>query len=110
MHPVEHIGYFSTLLLFLVVASHPAHMLFLLYWQLLGAPSAHSGYEAVRIKGIKVLAVGGFFHQLHHRHFECNYGGTEMPWDRWMKTKHDGSEDATREIRLRMREQRKAKA
>lgn len=110
MHPLEHLAYFSTQAIFLLIASHPAHMLFLLYWQMLGAPSGHAGYDAVRIRGVRVLAVGGFFHQLHHRHFECNYGGTEMPWDVWMKTHHDGSEQATRETRLRMRERRRAGA
>lgn len=109
MHLVEHVLYFSTLFLFLIIASHPTHLLFLLYWQFLGAPSGHAGYEAVRVKGVKVLAVGGFFHQLHHRHFECNYGGIEMPCDAWAKTHHDGSEDATRATRTRMREQRKAR-
>ena len=36
-----------------------------------------------------------FFHQLHHRYFECNYGTVEMPWDRWFGTFHDGSEEGT---------------
>lgn len=108
MHPVEHVFYFSTVLLFLVLPVHMAHLLFLMYWQLLGAPSGHSGYEAVRIKGVTALKVGGMFHQLHHRHFECNYGGTEVPMDRWVGTYHEGSVDATRRTRERMRNQRRS--
>ena len=103
MHPFEHVLYFSTLLVFLVLPAHPVHMLFLLFWQLLGAPSGHSGYEAVATKGKPRLSVGGFFHQLHHRYFECNYGNEEFPFDRWFGTHHDGTDAATDMIRERRR-------
>jgi len=104
MHPVEHLLYFSSLLIFLVLPSHPLHMIFLLYWQLLGAPSGHSGYEAVWIKDKRRLFVGGFFHQLHHRYYECNYGSPEIPFDKWFGTFHDGSDSATKRTRARKRE------
>ena len=103
MHPAEHLLYFSTLAIFFVLPSHPVHMLFLLFWQLLGAPSGHSGFEAVSIAGRRVLAVDAFFHHLHHRFFECNYGSGEFPLDRWLGTRHDGSREATRVIRARKR-------
>ena len=47
--------------------------------------------------------MGDFFHQLHHRYFECNYGTIEMPWDRLFGTFHDGSGAATRRTRDRKR-------
>lgn len=47
----------------------------------------------------KRLSLGRFHHQLHHRHFECNYGNAEMPWDKWFKTFHDGSDNAMADIR-----------
>ena len=103
MHPVEHLGYFSTLLIFLVLPAHPVHMIFALNWQFLGAPSSHSGYEAVWVKDKSRLIIGSFFHQLHHRYYECNYGGVEMPWDKWLGTYHDGSEEGTRLARERKR-------
>ncbi len=103
MHPVEHALYFSSLLIFLVVPSHPAHMIFMLNWQFLGAPSSHSGYEAIWVKDKSRLVIGSFFLQLHHRYYECNYGGVEMPWDRWLGTFHDGSEEGTRAARDRKR-------
>ena len=78
-------------------------MLFLLFWQLLGAPSGHSGYEAVVVNGKPRLFVSGFFHQLHHRYFECNYGNEEFPFDRWFGTHHDGTEAATQAIQARRR-------
>ena len=59
MHPFEHLLYFSSLLIFFILPSHPVHMLFLLFWQLFGAPSGHSGYEAVYAKGKQRLAVAG---------------------------------------------------
>ncbi len=103
MHPLEHLIYFSSLLIFFVLPSHPTHMLFILFWQLLGAPSGHSGYEGVWIKGKQRLAVSGFFHQLHHRYFECNYGNAEFPFDKWFGTYHDGTEEATRAMHQRLR-------
>ena len=45
------------------------------------------------------LKVGSFHHQLHHRYFECNYGGPEMPWDNWFGSFHDGSPKATERVR-----------
>ena len=53
------------------------------------------------IKDKRRLALGTFYHQLHHRYYECNYGNEEMPWDRWFGTFHDGSELATEKTRAR---------
>jgi sterol desaturase/sphingolipid hydroxylase (fatty acid hydroxylase superfamily) len=103
MHPAEHMLYFSCILIFLVLPFHPVHVVFLVYWLLLGAASSHSGYEAVWIKDKSRLLLGAFFHQLHHRYYECNYGNSEMPWDKWFGSYHDGSEDATRQTRNRKR-------
>jgi Delta7-sterol 5-desaturase len=101
MHPFEHLLYFSSLLIFFVLPSHPVHMLFLLFWQLLGAPSGHSGYEAVWVKGKSRLKLSGFFHQVHHRYFECNYGNAEFPFDKWFNTYHDGTDESTKAMRQR---------
>lgn len=103
MHPVEHVFYFSSMLMFLILPFAPVHVLFLLYWQMLGAASSHSGYEAVWVKDKSRLLIGAFFHQLHHRYYECNYGNSEMPWDKWFGSFHDGSEEATRITRDRKR-------
>lgn len=82
MHPLEHVGYFSAMLILLIVPADPVHMLFLGYWLILGAASSHSGYEAIWVKDRSRLLIGAFFHQLHHRYYECNYGNSEMPWDK----------------------------
>lgn len=75
--------------------------MFLLHWQRLGAPSSHSGYEAVFAKDKSRLLLGGFWHHLHHRYYERNYGNPEFPLDRWFGTNHDGTEEATRVTRDR---------
>lgn len=101
MHPVEHFIYLTTLCVHWVVASHPIHLIFHVIYQGPGAAMTHTGYEDLLIKDKRKLALGTFYHQLHHRYFECNYGNQEMPWDRWFGTFHDGSDDATVETRSR---------
>ena len=103
MHPIEHVIYLSAPLVFLVVPSHPLHMLFLWYWLTLATATSHSGYENVILGDRAHLKIGSFFHQLHHRYFECNYGNVEMPWDRWFGSHHDGTPEATRRTRERKR-------
>ena len=61
----------------------------------------HTGYGYLLIKDKRRLALGTFYHQLHHRYYECNYGNQEMPWDRWFFTFNDGTEEATRVTRER---------
>ena len=95
MHPVEHFIYLTTLCVHWVVASHPIHLIFHVIYQGPGAAMTHAGYEDLLVKDKRRLALGTFYHQLHHRYYECNYGNQEMPWDRWFGTFHDGSEEAT---------------
>jgi sterol desaturase/sphingolipid hydroxylase (fatty acid hydroxylase superfamily) len=97
MHPVEHFIYLTSLCIHWAVVSHPIHLIFHIIYQGPGAAMTHCGYEDLLIKDKRQLALGTFYHQLHHRYFECNYGNQEMPWDRWLGTLHDGSQDATLE-------------
>ena len=101
MHPVEHLIYFTTVIIHWLVASHPIHVIYNLHYQALGAAMTHTGYESLLIKDKRQLELGTFYHQLHHRYFECNYGNQEMPWDRWFGTFHDGSEAGTAMTRAR---------
>ena len=110
MHPLEHLLYFSSIVLHLAVASHPVHVLFHMHVQALNPLASHSGFEGLMMNGKRRLALGDFFHQLHHRYFECNYGTAEVPWDKLFGSFHDGTTEATRHIRLRMRERQKAVA
>ncbi|MGB3179364.1 MAG: sterol desaturase family protein [Albidovulum sp.] len=101
MHPVEHLLYLSSLAIHWVVPSHPIHLVFHVIYQGPGAAMTHTGYEDLLIRDKRRLALGTFYHQLHHRYYECNYGNQEMPWDRWFGTFHDGTEAGTQETRAR---------
>jgi len=104
MHPIEHVFYFSTVLIHFVLPSHPVHMFFHIYLTALSAYTGHVGYESLVIKGKSTMGIANLFHQLHHRYFECNYGTPYMPWDKWLGTMHDGTEAATKQINLRRAE------
>ena len=101
MHPVEHFLYISSLCIHWIVASHPVHLIFHVIYLGPGAAMTHTGYEDLLVRDKRRLALGTFYHQLHHRYYECNYGNQEMPWDRWFGTFHDGSEEGTRATRQR---------
>jgi len=94
MHPVEHLMFFSSVLLHLVVAAHPVVILFHLFHQALTGVTSHTGFEALVVRDKKRLALGTFHHQMHHRYFECNYGNLEVPWDKWFGSFHDGTDAA----------------
>lgn len=105
MHPVEHLIYLSSLMIHIIVPTNPVHLIFHVIYQGPGAAMSHTGYENLLIKDKQRMALGTFYHQLHHRYYECNYGNQEMPWDRWFGTFHNGTEDgtiATKERRKRM--------
>jgi len=104
MHPIEHIIYFSSVLIHLFVPSHPIHIFFHLYSLSISAIFGHVGYDALVIGGKVRIAIGHFHHQLHHRYFECNYGAVEVPCDVWAGTFDDGSAEARKRLREKTRE------
>jgi sterol desaturase/sphingolipid hydroxylase (fatty acid hydroxylase superfamily) len=103
MHPIEHLLYLSSLLIHFLIPSHPIHIMFHAYGLTLGAIFGHVGYDSLLFRGKPVMAIGHFHHQLHHRHFECNYGASELPCDTWMGTFDDGSPQARQRIKERTR-------
>lgn len=98
-HWYENMLYFTTYFVHMIVASHPLHLLFHAYFQQLSPVMSHSGFERVMAKKREAMRAGDFFHQLHHRYFECNYGTSEVPFDKWFGTYHDGSAAATERTR-----------
>ena len=46
---------------------------------------------------------GGYFHYLHHKYFDCNYGGEIIPLDKWFGSFFDGSSESEVEMRARRR-------
>jgi len=103
MHPIEHLLFYTNFLIHLVVPSHPVHVMFHAYVQSIGPVASHSGFEGLIVKDASRMRLGDFFHQLHHRYFECNYGTVDMPWDRWFGTFHGGRAEATAMVRERRR-------
>ncbi len=108
MHPYEHFIYFTSLLVHLVLPTHPVHLLFHLYWVALAPALSHSGFCGIVIKGRMRFATGSFFHQLHHRHFECNYATSNVPVDIWVGSFHDGTSEGDAYIQERRRNKRAA--
>ena len=99
MHPIEHLLYFSTLAIHLFIASHPIHLFFHAYFTALAAITSHTGYTHLTLRGKDAVRLGDFFHQLHHRYFDCNYGTSTMPWDKWFGSFHDGTQESTERVR-----------
>ncbi len=98
-HWYENLLYFTTYFIHLIVPSHPLHLLFHAYFQQISPVLSHSGFEKLRAREMDAARAGDFFHQLHHRYFECNYGTSEIPFDKWFGTYHDGSAEATTRTR-----------
>jgi sterol desaturase/sphingolipid hydroxylase (fatty acid hydroxylase superfamily) len=88
MHPIEHIGYFSCLLIHFVVPSHPVHFFYDAQLTALTPAQGHTGFEGPIFAG--KWPVGDYFHYLHHRHVSCNFGGGGIPWDKWLGRYYGG--------------------
>ena len=94
MHPLEHLIYLGSVMIHFVVPANPLLIIYHLQHFTLSAATTHTGYEGLLIRGRIRLRLGTFHHQMHHRFFECNYGGLEIPWDKWMGSFHDGSTES----------------
>ena len=101
MHPIEHLIYFSGVLVHWVLPSHPIHAVFHLMHTGLSPAAGHSGFSEFVVKDDKTFSNGGYFHYLHHRYFECNYGNEGVPLDKWFGSFHDGSPEAHAAMRGR---------
>lgn len=103
MHPVESFFLMFDTMIFLLLPAHPIHVLFLIFHHLIGAPTSHAGFENIKFGKSAKLGLGDFFHQLHHKFFDCNYGTWETPWDKWFNTFHDGTSEGDSHIKERRR-------
>ena len=103
MHPIEHLLYFTGVFLHWIIPSHPLHAMMHLVHAGLSPAAGHSGFDEVELKAGKALLPNhNLFHYLHHRYFECNYGGDgSVPIDRWFGSFHDGSREAHTRMRAR---------
>jgi len=108
MHPIEHILFLGSVLIHWVIPSNPLVIIFHLQYFTLTAATTHTGYEGITRKNKLILPLGTFHHQLHHRYFECNYGGLEIPWDKWMHSFHDGTDKSHQDFLDRQKALRQA--
>lgn len=107
MHPLEHLLYFSAVLLHWIIPSHPFHVLYHLQHLALSPAQGHSGFGRVLVTGHEGFSNDHYVHYLHHRYFEVNYGADQfVPMDVWFGTFHDGSEKAHAAMNQRVRERR----
>jgi sterol desaturase/sphingolipid hydroxylase (fatty acid hydroxylase superfamily) len=94
MHPIEHLIYFTGVLLHWVIPSHPIHAIYHLMHAGLSPAQGHTGFYKWLIRGERGLTADAYFHYLHHRFFTVNYGVESVPFDKWFGTFHDGSPKA----------------
>jgi sterol desaturase/sphingolipid hydroxylase (fatty acid hydroxylase superfamily) len=104
MHPLEHLLYFSLPFVFLVLPGSPFIATFCLVYLMISPSPSHSGFDRFRVGGQATLHGGDYFHNLHHRYFEVNYGMLLLPLDKWFGTFHDGSVEAHEQMKSRRRE------
>ena len=106
MHPIEHLLYFSGVIVHWIIMSHPLHAIFHLQQTGLAPALGHSGFDKLVLKGETSISLGQkYYHYLHHRYFECNYGGDgTVPLDKWFGTFHDGSNASHAIMRERRRQ------
>ena len=111
MHPIEHVLYFTGVFLHWIIPSHPVHAIMHLVHLGLSPAPGHSGFDEVELRGEKTrLPNHNLFHYLHHRYFECNYGGDgSVPIDRWFGTFHNGSREAHTRMRARTHSRMRAR-
>jgi len=108
MHPVEHVLYFSGVLLHWILPSHPLHVLFHLQYTALSPTQGHCGFHKIELPGKIAIRTEQYAHYLHHKYFEVNYGGDIVPFDKLFGTFHDGSDEAQEALNRRMRMRNRA--
>ena len=94
MHPVEHLLYFSCVLIHVVVPSHPLHMMFNVFQTGLGPAVSHTGFDEIVFGDEKAVRNDRYMHYLHHRYHNVNFGESNVPLDKWFGSLHDGSAGA----------------
>lgn len=101
MHPVEHLLYWSSALLHLILPSHPLLALYQLQFAGFGAVVGHIGFDRIVLGDESALDTHAYAHYLHHKHFEVNYSDATIPLDRLFGTWHDGSAEAEARMQAR---------
>lgn len=94
MHPIEHVIYFSSILIFFIVPAHPIHMINLASRLGVAPAQGHTGFDRVVMGEDTAMDTSYYAHYLHHKYFEVNYADGMVPLDKWFGSFHDGSPEA----------------
>ena len=104
MHPIEHLLYFTCVMIHWVIPSHPAVAMWNLFHASLSPHAGHGGYDRIVLKNGKWMVTGSYAHYLHHKYFECNYAGDDLNiLDKIFGTFHDGGDEATEAVMQRLK-------
>ncbi len=104
MHPIEHILYFGEIFWHLLIPSNPFVALFNLHIVGYGAVNGHIGFDKLEMGKKLSINSHAFLHSLHHKHFEVNYGADWLiPLDKWFGTWHDGTIEADKLMKARLK-------
>ena len=79
MHPIEHVIYFSSVLIFFIIPAHPIHMINLLSRLGVAPAQGHTGFDRVVLGEETAMNTSYYAHYLHHRYFEVNYADGMVP-------------------------------
>ena len=101
MHPIEHLIYFSTVLIFFIIPAHPIHMINLASRLGLAPAQGHTGFDRVVVGDETSMDTSYYAHYLHHKYFEVNYSDGMVPLDRWFGSFHDGTPAAHEAMKAR---------
>jgi sterol desaturase/sphingolipid hydroxylase (fatty acid hydroxylase superfamily) len=110
MHPIEHLLYFSGVLIHWIVPSNPVHAIFHLAHAGLAPAPGHAGFDKIVVGEESAIDTHSYDHYLHHKYFECNYADGVIPLDKWFGTFHDGSSEAQERMDKRFMEQARRRA
>jgi sterol desaturase/sphingolipid hydroxylase (fatty acid hydroxylase superfamily) len=94
MHPIEHLLYFSPILLFFLIPAHPVHVINLASRLGLAPSEGHTGFDRLVVGQEQTMDVSYYAHYLHHKYFEVNYSDGMVPLDKWFGSFHDGTPEA----------------
>jgi sterol desaturase/sphingolipid hydroxylase (fatty acid hydroxylase superfamily) len=107
MHPIEHLVYFSAVIIFWVIPAHPFHTVYLLQSLAFGPVLEHHGFDRLVLNRKTTFNTDHYIHYLHHKYVKVNFSTDTglLPLDKWLGTFHDGSDEAHEAWKKRMREQ-----
>ena len=72
----------------------------------LSPAAGHVGFGEFKLKENQTIKNPGYFHYLHHRFFECNYGNEGVPLDKWFGSFHDGTPESQAAMRAKRRREK----